>query len=109
MESTKAIYVFGGTLIRPVSSSASQWDMPCSLSLADASSTFKMQKGRKEESKFVRNDQERQEARPPILPLQGGSFMKCEEWEGMAKLQRARRWVFSFEEVLLVIVGWVGG
>ena len=29
--------------------------------------------------------------------------MEWEEWEGMTKLQSAQRWVYSFEEVPLVI------
>ncbi len=93
----------------PASSDASECVLTWWLSLADAAFTLKMRKERKEERKFVRNAQEHQEARPPILPLWGRSFVKCEKWEGMAKLQRARRWVFSFEEVLLVIVSWVSG
>ena len=73
MESTKAIYVFGGTPIRLSSSDAWECGLAWWLSLADAGFKLKMEKG-EEERKFVRNDQARQEARHSILPLWGGSF-----------------------------------
>ena len=75
MESTKAIYVLEERFFAGVQrclGMRSGWfavsgRMPCPFS--------KCEKGRKEERKFVRNDQERQEARHPILPLWGGSFV----------------------------------
>ncbi len=52
MESTMAIYVFGGTLIRLSSSDAWECVLAGSLSLADAGFKLKMEKG-KERGKEV--------------------------------------------------------
>ena len=74
-----------------------------------STSKWEKEEKRGEKRKFVRNDQARQEARPPILPLrEEGSLVEWEGWEGRAKLQRTRRWIFDLGEIPLVIVSWVG-
>lgn len=54
-----------------------------------------------------RNNEIRQKRRPPDCRCGEESFVKCEEWEEMTKLQSVGRWVFGFEEVPLVIVAWL--
>ncbi len=50
------------------------WLVRCLWPMPGSTSKWEKEEKRGEESKFVRNAQERQEARPPILPLRGGSF-----------------------------------
>ncbi len=64
----------------------------------------KCEKGRKEESKFVRNAQERQESRPPFLPLRekvlyngrnGKGWQNCKGCEDGFLVLKKFHWLLS--------------